>query len=90
MFVIGFDVFFVVINVVVVCWRFCDEFNGEIGIMREKKVSIVIVILFIFGGIVIIVIVFYNFEIDDYFFKIDEMKVVFGVGVLLYVIFIFF
>lgn len=87
---VGFDVFFVVINVIVVCWRFRDELNGEIGLMCEKKVMLVIFIIFIFGGIVIIVIVLYYLEIKDYFEKIGEMMIVLGVGFVIYIIFVFF
>lgn len=88
-FATGFDAFFAAINVVAVCWRFRDELNGEIGTMREKKASTVIATSFILGGIATIVIALHNLQIDDHPTKTDEMKVVLGVGALLYAILTF-
>lgn len=72
------------------CWRFWDDFNGDIGLKREKKVVFVIVVIFILGGVVIVGILLYYLKINDYFKKIDEMVIVFGVGFVIYFIFCLF
>lgn len=88
-FATGFDAFFAAINVIAVCWRFRDELNGEIGTRREKNASAVIATTFILGGIATIVIALHNLEIDDHPTKTDKMKILLGVGALMYAILTF-